>query len=216
MAARYIAVEGPIGVGKTTLARILAAHYGGRLILEQVEDNPFLGDFYKDRQRFAFQAQLFFLLSRVRQQIDLATGELIASHVITDYFFGKDRVFATLNLSPPELAMYGQVASLYEKNVPMPDLIIFLTAPPHVLMERIRQRDRAFEKQLDLDYLEDLCEAYARYFFDLNSDGGWARAPILVVNTEHVNFATQPEQSKYLIERIENVQPGTTYLVLAE
>ena len=207
MAVKYIAVEGPIGVGKTTLAKMLTNRYGGRLVLERHEENPFLGVFYKDRDRFAFQTQIFFLLSRFKQQQEFLSGELIASHVISDYFFGKDRIFATLNLNRDEFALYEHIVSLFEKNIPLPDLVVYLTAAPQILMKRINERNRSYEKNIDIDYLSKVCESYSKYFFHYNS------TPLLVINTENVNFATEPEQFEYLIERIDNLKPGTSYLV---
>ncbi|MCP4583021.1 MAG: deoxynucleoside kinase [candidate division Zixibacteria bacterium] len=207
MAVKYIAIEGPIGVGKTTLTKMLADHYGGRMVFEHPEENPFLNEFYKDRDRYAFQVQLFFLLSRFKQQQEFFSGELLATHVISDYYFGKDRIFATLTLSPDELAMYDHVASMLEKNIPLPDLIIYLTASPDILMQRVKNRGRGYEKFMDIDYLASLSEAYSKYFFHYN------QTPLLVVNTENVNFATEPDLFEYLIDEINNLKPGTSYLV---
>lgn len=207
MAVKYIAVEGPIGVGKTTLTKMLADHYGGRMVFEHPEENPFLKDFYKDRDRYAFQVQLFFLLSRFKQQQEFFSGELLASHVISDYFFGKDRIFATLTLNADELALYDHVASMLEKSIPLPDLIIYLTASPPTLMNRVKTRGRGYEKYLDIDYLKSLGEAYSKYFFHFN------QTPLLVINTENVNFSIEPTQFEYLIEKIDNMKPGTSYLV---
>ena len=207
MAVKYIAVEGPIGVGKSTLSKMLADHYNGRLVLEQHDENPFLKDFYKDRNRFAFQTQMFFLLSRFKQQQDFFSGELLATHVISDYFFGKDRIFATLTLSDDEIALYDKVATLIEKNIPYPDLIIYLTASSDTLMHRVKKRGRDYEKSMDIGYLEGLSEAYSKYFFHFNSTS------LLVVNTDNVNFETQPEQFEYLVDKIDNFTPGTHYLV---
>ena len=207
MAVKYIAVEGPIGVGKTSLANMLTKHYGGRLVTEHHEANPFLGDFYKDRRRFAFQVQLFFLLSRAKQQQEFFSVELLASHVISDYFFGKDRIFAALNLNDEELALYDHVASLFEKNIPLPDLIIYLAASPRILIERIKRRSRNTEKYIDIEYLAALCESYSKYFFHFN------QTPLLVINTEYVDFTSEPDQFEYLLEKIENMKSGTSYLV---
>jgi len=207
VAAKYIAIEGPIGVGKTTLAKMLANHYDGRLTLEKHDDNPFLEDFYKDRERYAFQVQLFFLLSRFRQQQDYFSGDLLDSYIISDYFFGKDRIFADFNLNQDELILYDHIASLYEKNIPLPDLIIYLTAPTGILMERIKKRGRGYEKHIDYDYLDSINESYRKYFFHFH------QTPLLVINTEHVNFDSESDQFKYLIERIENLKSGTSYLV---
>lgn len=207
MAVKYIAIEGPIGVGKTTLAKMICNHYGGRLVLERHDDNPFLPKFYKDRKRYGFQTQLFFLLSRFTQQQESFTGELLASHVVADYFFAKDRIFATLNLEYDELALYDHVATLLEKSIPLPDLIVYLTASPEVLVNRINKRARGYEKNFDADYLKNLCQLYAKYFFHFTA------TPLLVVNTEHVDFTAEPEQFAVLLERIENAKSGTSYLV---
>ena len=207
MGAKYIAIEGPIGVGKTTLARLLADRYGGRLVLEDHVSNPFLTDFYKDRRRYAFQVQIYFLLSRFRQQQEFLSGELLASRVVADFFFGKDRIFAELNLNRDELALYDHVAAMLEKNVPLPDLIIYLTASAETLLNRVKTRARDFEKPIDVDYLTALGESYSRYFFHFSG------APLLVINTENVSFADEPAQFEYLLDRIENIKPGTSYLV---
>ncbi len=207
MTVKYIAVEGPIGVGKTELAKMLADHFGGRLVLENHEENPFLSAFYKDRDRYSFQVQLFFLLSRFKQQQEFFSGELLASHVISDYFFGKDRIFANLNLNPNELALYDYVASLFEKNIPLPDLILYLTCSPEILMKRIKKRGRGSEKRIEIEYLAALVESYSKYFFHFNL------TPLLVINTEHVDFAADPAQFEYLVKKIENMKPGTSYLV---
>jgi len=209
LTAKYIAIEGPIGVGKTTLAAMLANHYNGRLVKEQPEDNPFLEYFYKDRKRYAFQVQLFFLLSRFKQQQEFISGDLLDSHIISDYFFGKDRIFATLNLSPDELTLYDHVASLYEKNLPLPDLIIYLTASPDILNGRIKKRNRKAEKHMDREYLTRVCEHYSSYFFHFN------QTPLLVINTDNIDFIHQPDQFRYLVDKIEKLKPGTSYLVVS-
>ncbi len=207
MAVKYIAIEGPIGVGKTTLAKMLCDHYSGRLVLERHDDNPFLSKFYKDRKRYGFQTQLFFLLSRFTQQQESFTSELLATHVISDYFFAKDRIFATLNLENDELALYDHVATLLEKSIPLPDLIIYLTASTDILIGRINKRGRTYEKGFDADYLNKLCQLYSKYFFHFNS------TPLLVVNTENVDFSKEPEQFAMLIKKIEETKSGTSYLV---
>ena len=207
MAVKYIAVEGAIGVGKTTLAKMLADHYNGRLVLERHEENPFLKDFYKDRGRYAFQTQMFFLLSRFKQQQDFFSGELLASHVISDYFFGKDRIFASLTLNHDEMALYDRVAMLMEKDIPLPDLIIYLTATPETLIGRVKKRGRSYEKFVDIDYLADLSESYSKYFFHFNLTS------LLVINTDNVNFAAEPAQFEYLVNKIDTMNPGTHYLV---
>lgn len=207
MPVKYIAIEGPIGVGKTTLAKMLSDHYNGRLVLERHDENPFLKDFYKDRDRYAFQTQMFFLLSRFKQQQEFFSGELLATHVVSDYFFGKDRIFASLTLNSDEMALYDRVALLMEKDIPLPDLIIYLTASPGTLMQRVKNRGRTYEKFMDVDYLADLSDAYSKYFFH------FSLTTLLVINTENVNFSVEPEQFEYLVDKLNKITPGTHYLV---
>jgi len=177
----YIAVEGPIGVGKTTLVRRLCAHLGGKPVLEIVEENPFLSDFYQDRDKFAFQTQLFFLLSRYRQQQELWQPELFSPYIFSDYIFAKDRLFASLTLSDNEMLLYDQVFRILDTRVLKPDLVVFLQARLEVLLERIRHRGRAFERNFDADYLKRLAEAYNEYFFR------YSDTPLLVVDTSDIN-----------------------------
>ena len=148
----YVAIEGCIGVGKTSLAKLLTERLEAKLILEKFEDNPFLPDFYKNPERYAFQTQLFFLLSRYRQQIDLQQTDLFYKCIVSDYIFAKDRLFATLNLSEKEISLYDNVASLLEKNITFPNLVIFLQSDTERLMENIRKRGRNYEKQMDWKY----------------------------------------------------------------
>ena len=206
MGAGYIAVEGPIGVGKTTLAEMLARHFGGRLILELAEENPFLPDFYRNRERYAFHTQIFFLMSRYRQQEDFTSYDLFAETVVSDYLFAKDRVFARINLSDRELALYDRGATVLEQNIVWPDLVIYLTSSLETLVKRIRQRDRAFERGLDTEYLEILCESYGDYFFHYN------RTPLLVVKTDNVDFSRHGERFDYLVEKILSRPTGTEYI----
>ena len=145
----HVAIEGCIGVGKTSLAKLLTERLEAKLVLEEFEDNPFLPDFYQNPERYAFQTQLFFLLSRYRQQIDLQQTDLFYKCVVSDYIFAKDRLFATLNLSEKEISLYDSVASLLEKNITFPNLVIFLQSDTDRLMENIRQRGRNYEKQMD-------------------------------------------------------------------
>ena len=145
----HIAIEGVIGAGKTSLCSRLAERFGGRSVLEVVEENPFLTQFYRDRQQYAFQTQLFFLLSRHRQQLDLKQGDIFRPVLFTDYIFQKDRIFANINLTDHELRLYDRIAQILEREVPAPDLVIYLQTPTSVLMERIRSRGRPFERNME-------------------------------------------------------------------
>ena len=156
---KFLAIEGVIGVGKTTLTRVLAERTGGTTVLEAVEENPFLASFYEDRRRFAFQTQLFFLLSRYRQQMALVQRDLFANAVVSDYLFQKDRIFASINLADAEMELYDQILPLLERDLPRPDRVVYLRADLAVLLSRIEKRGRPFEKRIDPDYLETLREA---------------------------------------------------------
>ncbi len=180
---QYIAIEGVIGVGKTTLAKRLADFVGGHRVLEVVEENPFLPDFYRDRRAYAFQTQIFFLLSRYRQQKKMLQRDLFHGPVISDYMFEKDRIFANINLDDAELDMYNQVFSLMERDLPKPDRIVYLMASTDQLLERISRRGREFERNMDPAYLEMLADAY-NYFF-----GHYSATPVMVVNSGEVDFA---------------------------
>jgi deoxyguanosine kinase len=202
----HIAIEGPIGVGKTTLAGVLARELDARLILENAEVNPFLPDFYKNRERYAFQTQIFFLMSRYGMQQYFAHDDLFSQCTITDYIFAKDRLFARLNLSSDEFTLYEKVASVLEKNAAVPDKVIYLTASADTLMHRIAKRQRSFEKGIDRDYLEDLCEIYSEFFFSYDD------SPLLVVKTDNVDFSDDGEKLSYLIERLSDTNVGTQYV----
>ncbi|UCC80701.1 MAG: deoxynucleoside kinase [Candidatus Zixiibacteriota bacterium] len=202
----HIAVEGPIGVGKTTLAELLARKLDARLILENPESNPFLPDFYKNRERFAFQTQIFFLMSRYAQQQHFAHDDLFSQCTVSDYIFAKDALFARINLSDDELILYEKVASVLEKNVAIPDMVIYLTASVDTLLQRIKKRQRSFEKGIDKSYLEDLCEIYSDFFFSYND------RPLLVVKTDNVDFSADGEKLSYIIEKIAGKKEGTEYI----
>jgi len=163
---RYIVIEGPIGVGKTTLVNRLATKLNTRKVLEIFEENPFLPSFYEDPARFAFQTEMFFLLSRYRQQTELMQQDLFARHTLSDYLFVKTRLFASLTLSDEELALYDRVYALLELQVQKPDLVVYLHAGVDVLLERIRRRGRAMERRIEPAYLENLCRVYANYLLD--------------------------------------------------
>ena len=202
---RYIVVEGVIGVGKTSLTKLLATRTNSRINLEVVEENPFLSQFYQDRSAFAFQTQIFFLLSRYRQQQNLFQHDLFSSTLISDYLFAKDRIFANLNLSDDELGLYNQLASILEQRVLKPDLVIYLQARTAVLSQRIRWRGRAFEQDMDEGYLNALNTAYS-YFFHHYKD-----APLLVVNTDNLDFVNVPGDFDLLFNQIREKFNGTRY-----
>lgn len=193
---KYIAIEGPIGVGKTTLARMLAEEFRFRLALESPESNPFMGDFYKDRSRYAFQTQLFFLLSRYQQQKELAQLGLFEQGVVSDYILAKDHLFASLNLSPDELQLYESIYPLLDAKVLKPDLVIFLQASTEVLKDRIKQRNIPYEKNIDFSYLDKLSSAYNDFFFH------YQQTPLLVVNCSEVNWIENSTDYQNLLKEI--------------
>lgn len=207
MDPKYLVVEGPIGVGKTSLVTLLADQLGGKAILEESENNPFLLRFYNDRRRWAFQTQLFFLLSRYRQQEDMAQHELFSNVTITDVFLPKDRIFASLNLSPDELVLYEQVYGLLRGRLPNPDLVIYLHAETNVLMQRVNQRGREYEKELSWEYLDALNRAYNEFFF------AYADTPLLVIQTTEIDFVKNPSDLSNLIRQIRHMKGGVQYYV---
>jgi deoxyadenosine/deoxycytidine kinase len=202
---RYIVVEGAIGVGKTTLTRILAERFKARGVLEVVEENPFLADFYGDRQRYAFQTQLFFLLSRFKQQQELFQPDLFNQVTISDYLFAKDRIFASLNLDAAEMALYDRVWELLSPRVLKPDLVIFLQARLEVLLARIKKRGRAFEKQFDAEYLQSLVEAYNGFFFT------YSETPLLVVNTSDIDIVENDADVDDLLRVVHDMKGGVRH-----
>ncbi|HET9451763.1 MAG TPA: deoxynucleoside kinase [Aggregicoccus sp.] len=205
MEQRYIVVEGVIGVGKTSLVNILAERFGGRKVLEVVEDNPFLSSFYSDRDKFAFQTQLFFLLSRFRQQQELFQQDLFRTLTVSDYLFAKDRIFAALNLSEDELALYERVFEALGPRVTKPDLVIYLQARLDVLLTRIKKRGRDFERRIDPGYLERLTRAYNDHFFHYDE------TPLLVVNTSDIDFVNNPEDLEGLLGMVRRTRHGTQH-----
>lgn len=192
----YIAVEGPIGVGKTTLVQRLAEYFPAKTIVEVVEENPFLPDFYQDQEKFAFQTQLFFLLSRYRQQQELWQPDLFNRYIFSDYIFSKDRIFAQLTLSDNEMLLYDQVFQILDTRVLKPDLVVYLQARIDILLDRIKRRGRAFEKNFDPDYLKRLASTYNDYFFH------YSDTPLLVVDTSDINVADSEEDFQDLVRSI--------------
>ena len=203
--SQYIVIEGPIGVGKTSLARLLAKEFNARFILEAPEENPFLSHFYQDRKKYAFQVQVFFLLTRFQQQQEIAQLDLFNQVTISDYLFDKDRLFALLNLDENEFALYEKIFHLLGGRIPTPDLVIFLQAKPEVLLQRIKTRNNDYEKGMDIDYLKRLTEAYNYYFFHYN------QTPLLVVNTSEIDFVKRKEDFDQLLREIRGMGKGTWY-----
>jgi len=204
---RYMVIEGPIGVGKTSLATLLAKKFNGRLILEVVEENPFLSSFYEDRQKHAFQTQLFFLLSRFRQQQEIFQQDLFNSVTVSDYLFAKDRIFACLNLDQNELGLYDRIFDALGNRTTKPDLVIYLQARLDVLFTRIRRRGREFERKIDPAYLEDLIKAYNEFFFHYNE------SPLLVINTSDIDFVQNEEDLENLVGVIRRMRKGTHHYI---
>ena len=200
----YIAIEGVIGVGKTTLARMLSHDFNAEPLLEVFEENPFLSDFYSDRARYAFQTQIFFLLSRYRQQHDVIPRALMHGALISDYTFAKDALFARLNLSGDELAVYEKLHGALAEKIPKPDLLVYLRAGLDTLMARIAARDRPYERGMDRAYIDSLRLAYDGFV------AGYADCPVLAIDTSDLNFVQEPEVLSRVRERIRAaLQQGT-------
>ena len=206
LAARHIAVEGPIGVGKTSLVELLASRFEGVKILEDVA-NPFLEPFYRGKEGAAFQVQLFFLLSRHQQHVELSQMDLFTRLVVSDYTMSKDRIFARMNLDDEEFRLYDRLYRLLTARLPRPDLVIYLEAGVETCMRRIRMRGREFERGMDPEYLQKLKDAYNAFFFR------YSETPLLVVNTDEIDFVNKAEDFENLIQHIARPRQGTPVYV---
>ncbi len=202
---RYIVVEGPVGVGKTALTRALAKRFAARSVFEIVEENPFLASFYQDRNKYAFQTQLFFLLSRFKQQQELFQQDLFSQATVSDYLFAKDRIFASITLDPNELALYERVYEHLGPRVMKPDLVIYLQARLDVLLARIRKRGREFERKFDPEYLAELSRTYNDFFHRYDE------TPLLVINTSDIDFVESDKDFEELIRALGSIKAGTHY-----
>jgi deoxyadenosine/deoxycytidine kinase len=193
---RYVVVEGPIGAGKTSLARVMGERSSGSLLLEEPDANPFLPGFYQDRTRYALPTQLYFLFQRTRQVRALSQSDLFATVTISDFMLEKDPLFARVTLTDDELTLYDQVYASLKPRAPTPDLVIYLQASPGTLVERVRHRGVPYERGISDEYLVQLAETYARFFYQYEA------APVLIVNSDHLNFVDQPGDLDLLLERI--------------
>ena len=201
----YIAIEGPIGVGKTSLANLMSKELSARLVREEFDENPFLPDFYKDPERFAFQTQLFFLLQRYRQQQELRQVDMFQKLLVTDYMFVKDRLFASLNLGEKEMQLYDTVANLLERNIINPDLVIYLQADTDTLMKNIAKRGREMETDITYEYIDALSQVYTEYFFRYQD------TPLVIINTNNIDFVHNEDDLKEVIKYIRQPVSGTKF-----
>ncbi len=201
-----LAVEGSIGVGKTSLASLIAQRLEARLVEEEFDENPFLEDFYRAPEVYAFQTQLWFLLSRYRQQQDLQQLDLFAPLLVTDYMFMKDRLFASLTLSEKEMALYDRLASLLERDIVYPDLVIYLQSDTDRLMANIKDRGRTYEQKMDWKYLDSLNQLYNEYFFRYD------RSPLLIINTNDIDFVNKRSDLDEIIKFVREPVTGTRFL----
>ncbi|MCC5926491.1 MAG: deoxynucleoside kinase [Bacteroidetes bacterium] len=204
----FIAVEGVIGAGKTSLANLLAKRHNARLVLEEFEDNPFLPKFYEDRARYAFQTQLAFLASRFHQQKNMTSRDLFSDLLISDYLFDKDRIFARLNLNDDELALYDRIYGIMSTIAAKPDLVIFIQCSVDRLLQNIDKRGRSYEKDISPDYLSELNDAYNHFFHHYD------RSPLLVINASEIDFVHNEDQLRYIEEQIFNtpIRNQKTYI----
>ena len=209
MRFRYLVVEGPIGAGKTSLARRLAARMGADLVLELPEENPFLARFYQDMARFALPTQLFFLFQRARLLEPLAQPDMFGRPVIGDFLLDKDPLFARITLSADEMALYQKIYDALRPRSPSPDLVVYLQAQPATLIERVRRRAKAYEKPVSEEYLALLAESYARFFYHYNA------APVLIVNSDNLNFVERDADFELLVARLRAMKSRREFFNLA-
>ena len=202
---RFIAVEGAIGAGKTSLVSLLEQQYGARVILEENVSNPFIAKFYEDQETYSFQTQIFFLLSRYNQYMELAQRDLFNSVVVIDYLFQRDKIFAQLNLEDHEYRLYEQIYNLIASKAPKPDLVIFLQASTEVLLERVSKRGREYESFMDPDYLDSVNKAFNNFFFY------YSDTPILVINTNEIDFVEKKCDLEELINKVNSHKIGREY-----
>ncbi|MBN2417681.1 2-amino-4-hydroxy-6-hydroxymethyldihydropteridine diphosphokinase [bacterium] len=203
--ATYIAIEGVIGAGKTSMAKLLSEELNAKLIIEEPETNPYLQDFYRDPRRYAFQAQLFFLISRYRQLLDLPQQDLFHPYMIADFIFSKDKIFAYMNLEKRDLVLYERIATLMETELPKPDLVIYLQSSTEKLLENIRKRNRKYEKHMSSDYIKRLNDAYNEFFFR------YTETPLLVINTSEIDFVGNRAVLEDLMKQILNPPMGVKF-----
>ncbi len=201
----YIAIEGVIGVGKTSLCRLLAEHLNGICLLEDFDSNPFIRDFYRSPRDYAFKTQLYFLISRFKQHLELPLPDLFRSTLIVDYIFQKDRIFASVNLDDDELELYNTLWKVLEPKIPAPDIVVYLQASTEHMLNRIKLRGRSYERNISREYLEALNNAYNDFFFH------YPLAPVFIVNTDNIDFVSNDRDLRDLIENIIEPHSGITF-----
>jgi deoxyguanosine kinase len=206
MKHRFVVVEGPIGSGKSTLARLLAERFGGALILENANDNPFLPQFYRDMKRYALATQMFFLFQRANQLAAIKQPDLFDGKTVADYMLAKDMLFAKLTLDDNEYQLYAQLYNHLKPQAPTPDLVIYLQASVDQLLQRIARRGRPMERGISAEYLARLSDSYTQHFYDYNE------SPLLIVNSDRFNFADNPEHFDMLVKRIDSIRGGKEYM----